>query len=44
MYTCIHGSSDHAIHQHHVPHDFFVGGLFSNISHDHLDYLDLTNT
>lgn len=30
--------SSHAIHQHRVAGAQFVGGIFSNISHDHLDY------
>lgn len=30
--------SSHAIHQHRTTALEFVGGLFSNISHDHLDY------
>ncbi len=30
--------SSHAIHQHRTTALQFVGGLFSNISHDHLDY------
>ena len=30
--------SSHAIHQHRITALQFAGGLFSNISHDHLDY------
>ncbi len=30
--------SSHAIHQHRITALEFVGGLFSNITHDHLDY------
>ena len=30
--------SSHAIHQHRITGVEFVGGIFSNISHDHLDY------
>ena len=30
--------SSHAIHQHRITGLRFAGGLFSNISHDHLDY------
>ncbi|WP_207492271.1 UDP-N-acetylmuramoyl-L-alanyl-D-glutamate--2,6-diaminopimelate ligase [Aridibaculum aurantiacum] len=30
--------SSHAIHQHRITGAEFVGGIFSNITHDHLDY------
>lgn len=30
--------SSHAVHQHRVAGVYFTGGIFSNISHDHLDY------
>jgi UDP-N-acetylmuramoyl-L-alanyl-D-glutamate--2,6-diaminopimelate ligase len=38
---CIHvfmEASSHAIHQHRITGLQFAGGLFSNITHDHLDY------
>ncbi|MES1219480.1 MAG: UDP-N-acetylmuramoyl-L-alanyl-D-glutamate--2,6-diaminopimelate ligase [Bacteroidota bacterium] len=31
-------SSSHAIHQHRITGIQFAGGIFSNITHDHLDY------
>ena len=31
-------SSSHAIHQHRITGLVFAGGIFSNITHDHLDY------
>ncbi|HEV9037139.1 MAG TPA: UDP-N-acetylmuramoyl-L-alanyl-D-glutamate--2,6-diaminopimelate ligase [Puia sp.] len=31
-------TSSHAIHQHRIAGLYFAGGLFSNITHDHLDY------
>src|SRR5882724_8811467 len=31
-------SSSHAIHQHRITGLQFAGGIFSNITHDHLDY------
>ena len=30
--------SSHAIHQHRITGLYFAGGIFSNITHDHLDY------
>lgn len=30
--------SSHAVHQHRIAGLIFVGGIFSNITHDHLDY------
>ena len=32
------GTSSHAIHQHRISGLLFAGGIFSNITHDHLDY------
>ncbi|MBN9379805.1 MAG: UDP-N-acetylmuramoyl-L-alanyl-D-glutamate--2,6-diaminopimelate ligase [Chitinophagaceae bacterium] len=31
-------TSSHAIHQHRISGLYYAGGLFSNITHDHLDY------
>lgn len=31
-------TSSHAIHQHRIGGLFYAGGIFSNITHDHLDY------
>jgi UDP-N-acetylmuramoyl-L-alanyl-D-glutamate--2,6-diaminopimelate ligase len=31
-------TSSHAIHQHRIGGLFYTGGIFSNITHDHLDY------
>ena len=31
-------TSSHAVHQHRITGLYFSGGLFSNITHDHLDY------
>jgi len=31
-------TSSHAIHQHRIDGLFYTGGIFSNITHDHLDY------
>ncbi|MEO8582684.1 MAG: UDP-N-acetylmuramoyl-L-alanyl-D-glutamate--2,6-diaminopimelate ligase [Flavitalea sp.] len=31
-------TSSHSVHQHRIAGLFFTGGLFSNITHDHLDY------
>jgi UDP-N-acetylmuramoyl-L-alanyl-D-glutamate--2,6-diaminopimelate ligase len=31
-------TSSHAIHQHRIAGLFYAGGVFSNITHDHLDY------
>jgi UDP-N-acetylmuramoyl-L-alanyl-D-glutamate--2,6-diaminopimelate ligase len=31
-------TSSHAIHQHRIEGLFYTGGIFSNITHDHLDY------
>ena len=31
-------TSSHAIHQHRIEGLYYTGGIFSNITHDHLDY------
>ncbi len=31
-------TSSHAIHQHRIAGLHYAGGIFSNITHDHLDY------
>jgi UDP-N-acetylmuramoyl-L-alanyl-D-glutamate--2,6-diaminopimelate ligase len=39
--NCTHAfmeTSSHAIHQHRLEGLFYTGGIFSNITHDHLDY------